>query len=241
MAEHPLPALLPLPACRSAGFIGEMRDALLQLAAQRDAVPGGGGSAAAALASPAPRGEVADVAVKGSPKAEAAVGWQVGGDRRRRVTGAVQGASSWLPVCAPPGSMHAGCSWGSQGAQNAAARRWQPAAHSAHPALTLFQVSVLFDGDGQWYRGEVLAYNSQRGRHLVLYEDGEDEWLALERESLAWHKLAPSSAAAACPGIRPGGRGGPRGGGGVRPRGGEACAAARHGGVPEQPMSAPSH
>ncbi len=73
--------------------------------------------------------------------------------------------------------------------------------HSPPPAGT--QVSLLFDGDGQWYRGEVLAFDRRRGRHLVLYDDGEDEWLALDQETLAWHKLV-RGANMLCPGIKPG-------------------------------------
>ncbi len=62
---------------------------------------------------------------------------------------------------------------------------------------------MLCDGDAQWYRGEVLAYDRRKARHLVLYDDGEEEWLALERESVAWHKLA-RGANAICPGLKPG-------------------------------------
>ncbi|GAB4820373.1 hypothetical protein N2152v2_007419 [Parachlorella kessleri] len=124
---EPLPATLPAPAEAGAGARG-------QSGAQAPA------TAAVAAASPSPVGEVADVAAKGAPKAEAAVGWQV---------------------------------------------------------------SVLFDGDGHWYRGEAVAYDKRRGRHLVLFDDGEDEWLALEHESVAWHKLA-RGANTVCPGIKPG-------------------------------------
>lgn len=49
------------------------------------------------------------------------------------------------------------------------------------------QVSVLFDGDGQWYRGEVVGYDPRRGRALILYDDGEDEWVELGQEELTWH------------------------------------------------------
>ena len=85
-------------------------------------------------------------------------------------------------------------------------RRLAPPLPRPPACARLRQVSVLFDGDGQWYRGEVLGYDKRKGRHLVLYDDGEDEWLALERENLAWHKLA-RGASAACPGVQKGGLG----------------------------------
>ncbi|PRW60087.1 Histone-lysine N-methyltransferase ATX2 [Chlorella sorokiniana] len=50
-----------------------------------------------------------------------------------------------------------------------------------------WQVSLLFDGDGQWYRGEIVGYDPRRGKALLLYDDGEDEWIALEGEELTWH------------------------------------------------------
>ena len=65
------------------------------------------------------------------------------------------------------------------------------------------QVSLLFDGDGQWYRGEVVGWDGRRGRALLLYDDGEDEWVELEQEALTWHcQLAGHS------GVYPGLRGG---------------------------------
>jgi hypothetical protein len=48
-------------------------------------------------------------------------------------------------------------------------------------------VSLLFEGDGQWYRGEVVGWDARRARALLLYDDGEDEWVSLEEERLAWH------------------------------------------------------
>lgn len=73
-------------------------------------------------------------------------------------------------------------------------------------SLPHVQVSILFDGDGQWYRGEVLGFDRRRNKHLVLYDDGEDEWVVLERESVAWHKLAKQGEGAATfPGLKPGG------------------------------------
>ncbi len=33
---------------------------------------------------------------------------------------------------------------------------------------------------------QILAYNSRSGRHHVLYSDGEDEWVELRGEAVAW-------------------------------------------------------
>ena len=37
-------------------------------------------------------------------------------------------------------------------------------------------------------RADILEYDRNRGAHHVLYEDGEDEWLKLPAEAVAWHK-----------------------------------------------------
>eukprot|EP00887_Chlorella_sp_A99_P006200 scaffold3.g6200.t1 len=65
-----------------------------------------------------------------------------------------------------------------------------------------WQLSLLFDGDGQWYRGQVLGHDRRKGRHLVLYDDGEDEWVALEQESVTFHR--PLAGGPAATGIYPG-------------------------------------
>ena len=37
-------------------------------------------------------------------------------------------------------------------------------------------------------RADVLAYDRNRGAHHLLYEDGEDEWIKLPAEAVAWHR-----------------------------------------------------
>ena len=72
------------------------------------------------------------------------------------------------------------------------------------------QVSLLFDGDGQWYRGQVLGHDRRKGRHLILYDDGEDEWVVLDQETVAFHQElsgGPTSTGI-YPGIVKGGWGG---------------------------------
>ena len=45
--------------------------------------------------------------------------------------------------------------------------------------------------------GEVLAWDEDKARHHVLYDDGEDEWLDLGAERLVWHKPGCRPAVAA--------------------------------------------
>lgn len=34
---------------------------------------------------------------------------------------------------------------------------------------------------------QIVGYDPRRGKALLLYDDGEDEWIALEGEELTWH------------------------------------------------------
>ena len=55
-------------------------------------------------------------------------------------------------------------------------------------------------GGNAWVRGEVLTYNALRRVHLVLYEDGESEWIDMDAEALqmlpalSWVPGLPSGA-----------------------------------------------
>lgn len=64
----------------------------------------------------------------------------------------------------------------------------------AHPreADTLgWVVKVWCPADGQYHQGQLISFRAETGRHHVLYEDGEDEWLELSQERLKWlHHLA---------------------------------------------------
>ena len=43
---------------------------------------------------------------------------------------------------------------------------------------------LYFAGGNTWVRGEVLAYSATLRAHLVLYEDGESEWLDASMEAI---------------------------------------------------------
>lgn len=55
--------------------------------------------------------------------------------------------------------------------------------------------------DKLWYLGEIISYNSSKGLHLVLYDDGEDEWVDLPNELIAWHCLSKDKKDAVFPGL----------------------------------------
>lgn len=45
----------------------------------------------------------------------------------------------------------------------------------------------MLTGDGKQLHGRVLVFKPETERHLVLWEDGEDEWLDINKEQLTWH------------------------------------------------------
>jgi hypothetical protein len=67
-------------------------------------------------------------------------------------------------------------------------------------------VSVRCALDGKWYLAEVLSYCEDPPRRLlVLYDDGEDEWLDADREELTWHFKTPEEGREGVfPGVAPG-------------------------------------
>jgi hypothetical protein len=55
--------------------------------------------------------------------------------------------------------------------------------------------------DKLWYLGEIIAYKASNGLHLVLYDDGEDEWVDLPNELIAWHCLSKDKKDPVFPGL----------------------------------------
>ena len=61
-------------------------------------------------------------------------------------------------------------------------------------------------GDGTQHTGEVLAYKASSGKHLLFYEDGEDEWVDLAAQgNAAWREPDPAAPPATA-GLPEGGR-----------------------------------
>lgn len=71
------------------------------------------------------------------------------------------------------------------------------------PDAANWQISLQGAGDGRWHRGEVLCYDVQRKRHLVMYDDGEDEWVDLSEEEVVWHGPVPEGRKGLFPGRAP--------------------------------------
>ena len=45
-------------------------------------------------------------------------------------------------------------------------------------------------GDTTMHSGEVLAFDKEKGQHLVFYDDGEDEWVDLLAQPVTWQDHA---------------------------------------------------
>jgi hypothetical protein len=47
----------------------------------------------------------------------------------------------------------------------------------------------MFWDDGIWYSGKVVDYNMSNAQHLIIYEEGTEEWANLSDEKIIWrHK-----------------------------------------------------
>ena len=57
-------------------------------------------------------------------------------------------------------------------------------------ALVTLDPAGLLAGDNSTHKGEVLAFNTEKGQHLVFYDDGEDEWVDLSLQHVTWHEHA---------------------------------------------------
>jgi hypothetical protein len=63
-------------------------------------------------------------------------------------------------------------------------------------------VDIYAAAECRWYRAEVLA-RREDGRHHILYQDGEDEWVDLAREAVQF--MGPIVPGTLCAGLVPGG------------------------------------
>ncbi|KAK3245455.1 hypothetical protein CYMTET_44975 [Cymbomonas tetramitiformis] len=48
------------------------------------------------------------------------------------------------------------------------------------------RVSVFWPRDADWYEGVIKAFDESNGRHWVVYEDGDKEYLHLARQTFEW-------------------------------------------------------
>jgi hypothetical protein len=48
-------------------------------------------------------------------------------------------------------------------------------------------VSLYCPADKLWYHGEVVGFDRKRGKHNILYDDGEHDWCFVSQEKLIWH------------------------------------------------------
>mmetsp|Transcript_21384 Transcript_21384/g.64125 ORF Transcript_21384/g.64125 Transcript_21384/m.64125 type:complete len:1271 (-) Transcript_21384:161-3973(-) len=61
------------------------------------------------------------------------------------------------------------------------------------------RVEVLWEDDGIFYQGTIIGFNPANRKHVVLYDDGNQEKVCLEEVQHRWltHEVAPAVAAAA--------------------------------------------
>ena len=59
---------------------------------------------------------------------------------------------------------------------------------------------VYWKADKAWYQGTIAGYNSSEGRHLVEYDDGDQEWISLASEKF---ELLQGTGAPQCSAVRP--------------------------------------
>ena len=66
-------------------------------------------------------------------------------------------------------------------------RVWRRA-YGSGDAYTFLILLGFVAGDNSTHKGEVLAFNAEKGQHLVFYDDGEDEWVDLSLQHVTWHE-----------------------------------------------------
>ena len=64
------------------------------------------------------------------------------------------------------------------------------------------RVEVWWDGDRQWFPGRIAKFTARTGRHLIAYDDGDEETVDLKRQRLRW---LPVVAIGRADGVRSGG------------------------------------
>lgn len=67
---------------------------------------------------------------------------------------------------------------------------------SAGAAVVNARVAVFYNDEDAFYKGKLIQFDSYHKRHKVVYDDGEEEWIALPRESFRY--LTPRTRSAGC-------------------------------------------
>jgi hypothetical protein len=67
---------------------------------------------------------------------------------------------------------------------------------SAGAAVVNARVAVFYNDEDSLYKGKLIQFDSYHKRHKVVYDDGEEEWIALPRESFRY--LTPRTRSAGC-------------------------------------------
>ena len=81
-------------------------------------------------------------------------------------------------------------------------RRDAKAAGLGGSAVVGRRVEVWWDGDRQWFSGRIAKFTARTGRHLIAYDDGDEETVDLKRQRLRW---LPVVAIGRADGVRSGG------------------------------------
>ncbi|CAN6469121.1 unnamed protein product [Victoria cruziana] len=55
-----------------------------------------------------------------------------------------------------------------------------------------WRIRVFWPLDDRWYEGHVGSFDASTGKHLIRYDDGEEEKLDLEKERFQWAEVTPS-------------------------------------------------
>jgi DNA mismatch repair protein MSH6 len=53
------------------------------------------------------------------------------------------------------------------------------------------RIKVYWPLDQAWYTGQIKSYDPKSNKHLIQYDDGEDESIKLEKEKIEWIEEEP--------------------------------------------------
>ena len=56
------------------------------------------------------------------------------------------------------------------------------------------RIAVFWKKEKRFYAGKVAAFDAKRKKHRVLYDDGDDEWIAIQKRRVKWDEAAAAEA-----------------------------------------------